>query len=202
MTFTSKLIGFTHRATGCGLLEDKPKHWQQAIFAMGCFWGAEKRFWQLDGVKCTAVGYTAGGQPNPTYEQVCTGSTGHAEAVMVWFDPAEISYLDLLATFWQEHDPTQGMRQGNDRGSQYRSGVYTFNSEQAVAAKASKHVFEQALKGIGKGAITTEIVAATVFYYAEPEHQQYLMVNPFGYCGLQGTGLMLDQSRVMGALKS
>lgn len=202
MTFTSKLVGFNHRVTGCGLLEDKPQHWQQALFAMGCFWGAEKRFWQLSGVKCTAVGYTAGAPPNPTYEQVCTGKTGHAEAVMVWFDPAEISYLDLLTTFWQEHDPTQGMRQGNDRGSQYRSGIYTFNSEQAAAAKASQHVFAQALKGVGKGQITTEIVAATAFYYAEPEHQQYLMVNPFGYCGLQGTGLMLDQGRVMGALKS
>lgn len=202
MTFTSKLAGFTHRATGYGLLDDKPKHWQQALFAMGCFWGAERRFWQLDGVKCTAVGYTAGEQPNPTYEQVCTGSTGHTEAVMVWFDPAEISYLDLLATFWQEHDPTQGMRQGNDRGSQYRSGIYTFNSEQTAAAKASKQIFEQALKGVGKGPITTEILAAQVFYYAEPEHQQYLVVNPLGYCGLQGTGVALDQSRVMGALKS
>lgn len=202
MTFTSELSLANHRITGTSLVGEKPNHWQQACFAMGCFWGAERRFWELEGVKCTAVGYTAGEQNNPTYEAVCSGTTGHAEAVLVWFDPAEISYLELLAVFWQEHDPTQGMRQGNDVGTQYRSGIYVADESQQAAAVASQQVFQQALRGVGKGDITTEILPATRFYYAEPMHQQYLAVNPFGYCGLQGTGLALDMSRVLGALKS
>lgn len=202
MTFSSQLNNMSHRVTGIPLMGDKPTHWQQACFAMGCFWGAERRFWQLEGVQCTAVGYTAGTQPNPTYEEVCSGTTGHAEAVLVWFDPAKISYVDLLAVFWQEHDPTQGMRQGNDVGSQYRSGIYVMDETQHAAAIASSQVFELALKGVGRGSITTEITPASRFYFAEPVHQQYLAVNPHGYCGLQGTGVALDQSRVLGALKS
>lgn len=202
MTPSEQARNLTHLIKGFPLAGPRPEQWQQAMFAMGCFWGAERRFWQLEGVQCTAVGYCAGETPDPSYTQVCSGNTGHAEAVMVWFDPSRVSYLELLEVFWQEHDPTQGMRQGNDIGSQYRSGIYFFNAEQQQAALASKKVFARALKGVGRGAITTEIIAAPTFYYAEAEHQQYLARNPMGYCGLVGTGVALDQSRVLAELKS
>lgn len=156
---------------------------------MGCFWGAERLFWQLDGVHVTAVGYQGGHTPNPTYEEACSGRTGHAEIVMVVFDPEKISVETLLQTFWQEHDPTQGMRQGNDRGTQYRSAIYTTSAEQAARVAKSRDMFEAALKTKGLGPITTEIEAAGEFYFAEPYHQQYLAKNPAGYCGLQGTGV-------------
>ena len=163
---------------------------QKAIFGLGCFWGAEKKFWELgDGVYVTAVGYAGGSTPNPIYEEVCSGRTGHNEVVLVVFDPKKISYETLLKTFWESHDPTQGMRQGNDVGTQYRSGIYTFNAAQRQAAEASKAMYEKAIKGKGYGAITTEIVDAPEFYFAEDYHQQYLAKNPFGYCGLGGTGV-------------
>ncbi len=156
---------------------------------MGCFWGAEKRFWSLPGVYTTAVGYAAGYTPNPTYEEVCTGRTGHNEVVLVIYDPAKIGYAELLRVFWESHDPTQGMRQGNDVGTQYRSGIYVHDAAQRAAAEASRVAFQAALGGSGYGAITTEIVDAPAFYYAEGFHQQYLAKNPHGYCGLGGTGV-------------
>jgi peptide-methionine (S)-S-oxide reductase len=162
---------------------------EKALFGLGCFWGAEKAFWQLDGVYVTAVGYAGGLTPNPIYEEVCSGRTGHNEVVLVVFDPKKISYETLLKTFWESHDPTQGMRQGNDVGTQYRSGIYTFNAAQRQAAEASKTMYEKAIKGRGYGAITTEIVDAPEFYFAEDYHQQYLAKNPFAYCGLGGTGV-------------
>jgi peptide-methionine (S)-S-oxide reductase len=163
---------------------------QKALFGFGCFWGAEKKFWELgDGIYVTAVGYADGVTPNPTYEEVCSGRTGHNEVVLVVYDPKKISYEMLLKTFWESHDPTQGMRQGNDIGTQYRSGIYTFNAEQKKAAAASRVMYEKAIKGKGYGAITTEIVDAPEFYFAEDYHQQYLAKNPFGYCGLGGTGV-------------
>lgn len=163
---------------------------QKAMFGLGCFWGAEKKFWELgDGVYVTAVGYVGGSTPNPIYEEVCSGRTGHNEVVLVVFDPKKISYETLLKTFWESHDPTQGMRQGNDVGTQYRSGIYIFNAAQRQAAEASKAMYEKAIKGKGYGAITTEIVDAPEFYFAEDYHQQYLAKNPFGYCGLGGTGV-------------
>lgn len=165
---------------------------QQIIFGLGCFWGAERKFWQLDGVYTTAVGYAAGFTPNPTYEEVCTGMTGHNEVVLVVFDPEKISLEQLLKTFWESHDPTQGMRQGNDRGTQYRSGIYYYSEEQRKAAEASSELYQQKLKSKGFGPITTEILAAPEFYYAEDYHQQYLAKNPNGYCGLGGTGIILD----------
>jgi peptide-methionine (S)-S-oxide reductase len=168
------------------------EHLQQIIFGMGCFWGAEKKFWQLDGVYTTAVGYTAGTTSNPTYQEVCTGNTGHNEAVLVVYDPEKITITQLLKTFWEAHDPTQGMRQGNDHGSQYRSGIYTFDDEQRKAAEASLALFQQQLTKAGYGKITTEILDATEFYYAEDYHQQYLAKNPAGYCGLGGTGVTID----------
>jgi len=201
MTPSEQAKNLTHLIKGFPLAGERPEHWQQAMFAMGCFWGAERRFWQLEGVECTAVGYTGGETVDPSYAEVCTGATGHAEAVLVWFDPGRISYLDLLAVFWQEHDPTQGMRQGNDVGSQYRSGIYYLDEAQEEAAQASRKAFQAALEGVGRGPITTEIGCAKAFYYAEPEHQQYLARNPMGYCGLVGTGVALDQSRVLAALK-
>ena len=167
-----------------------PEGSQKAMFGLGCFWGAEKKFWELaDGVYVTAVGYAGGVTPNPIYEEVCSGRTGHNEVVLVVFDPKKISYETLLKTFWESHDPTQGMRQGNDVGTQYRSGIYTFNAAQRQAAEASKAMYEKAIKGKGYGAITTEIVDAPEFYFAEDYHQQYLAKNPFGYCGLGGTGV-------------
>lgn len=171
------------------LLPPFAEHLQTAIFGMGCFWGAERRFWQLPGVYTTAVGYSAGFTPNPTYEEVCSGLTGHNEVVMVVFDPAELEFTDLLKVFWESHNPTQGMRQGNDRGTQYRSGIYTVNDAQQVEAKTSMGKFQQALTNAGFDEVTTEIVAATAFYYAEDYHQQYLAKNPGGYCGLGGTGV-------------
>ncbi len=161
----------------------------QAVFGLGCFWGAERCFWQLDGVITTAVGYAGGSTPNPTYHEVCSGRTGHTEAVLVVFDPARISYEKLLQVFFESHDPTQGMRQGNDVGTQYRSAIYTFNDSQSEAAKTFAELYETALKRSGYLAVTTEIAAAGEFFYAEDYHQQYLAKNPGGYCGLGGTGI-------------
>jgi peptide-methionine (S)-S-oxide reductase len=166
-----------------------PEGLQRAIFGMGCFWGAERKFWQLRGVYSTAVGYAAGATPNPTYREVCTGMTGHNEVVLVVFDPKVISYDDLLKVFWENHDPTQGMQQGNDVGTQYRSGIYYFDDDQKRAAERSHDAFQKQLTAAGYGAITTEILPAPEFYYAEDYHQQYLAKNPDGYCGLGGTGV-------------
>ena len=162
---------------------------QKIIFGMGCFWGAERKFWQLDGVYTTAVGYAAGLTPNPTYQEVCSGMTGHNEVVLVVYDPEKISFQTLLKTFWESHDPTQGMQQGNDRGTQYRSGIYIFNEGQKKAAENSRALFQTNLSKENYGNITTEIIAAPEFYYAEDYHQQYLAKNPNGYCGLGGTGI-------------
>jgi peptide-methionine (S)-S-oxide reductase len=162
---------------------------QQAIFGLGCFWGAEKKFWQVPGVYTTAVGYAAGLTPNPTYREVCTGLTGHNEAVLVVFDPNKVSYEMLLKTFWENHDPTQGMRQGNDVGTQYRSGIYYVDDAQRQAAERSREAYQEQLSKRGYGTITTEILPAPEFYYAEDYHQQYLAKNPTGYCGLGGTGV-------------
>ncbi len=166
-----------------------PDGMRTAIFALGCFWGAERKFWQLPGVYSTAAGYAGGITPNPTYEEVCSGMTGHTEAVLVVFDPKVINYEALLKVFWESHDPTQGMRQGNDIGTQYRSAIYLTTPEQRQAAEASRAAYQQALSAGGFGDITTEIADAPVFYYAEAYHQQYLAKNPGGYCGLGGTGL-------------
>jgi peptide-methionine (S)-S-oxide reductase len=162
---------------------------QEAMFALGCFWGAEKSFWQTPGVVSTAVGYAGGHTPNPTYREVCSGLTGHAEVVRVVFDPARVRYEDLLKVFWEGHDPTQGMRQGNDVGTQYRSAVYTYGDEQRRAAEGSRDAYQKVLAGAGYGAITTEIAPAPEFYFAEADHQQYLAKNPGGYCGHGGTGV-------------
>lgn len=169
-----------------------PSQMQQVIFGMGCFWGVERKFWQVDGIYSTAVGYAAGFTPNPTYEEVCTGRTGHNEVVLVVFDPNIIAFEAILKVFWESHNPTQGMRQGNDTGTQYRSGIYTFSDEQQTLALASKTKYAKALANAGLGAITTEILSAPEFYYAEEYHQQYLAKNPAGYCGLGGTGVALD----------
>jgi len=166
-----------------------PDGLERALFGMGCFWGAERKFWQVRGVYSTAVGYAAGHTANPTYREVCTGMTGHNEVVLVVFDPKVVTYDQLLKTFWENHDPTQGMRQGNDVGTQYRSGIYYFDEPQKRAALASRDLFQKQLSGAGYGAITTEIVEAPEFYYAEDYHQQYLAKNPDGYCGLGGTGV-------------
>ena len=162
---------------------------EMAMFGLGCFWGAERKFWQLPGVFTTAVGYAAGYTPNPTYKEVCSGQTGHNEVVLVVFDPRQIRYEDLLTTFWESHNPTQGMRQGNDAGTQYRSGIYTYSEAQKKAAEASRDAYQKAITAAGHGAITTEILEAPEFYYAEDYHQQYLAKNPDGYCGLGGTGV-------------
>jgi peptide-methionine (S)-S-oxide reductase len=182
-------VGGTHFVNGNKFVPPFPVGMEQAMFGMGCFWGAERKFWQLPGVHATAVGYAAGVTPNPTYEEVCSGMTGHNEVVLVIYDPKQISYEKLLATFWESHDPTQGMRQGNDAGTQYRSGIYTFTAEQAKAAAASKEMYQPQLAKARFGAITTEILPAPAFYYAEDYHQQYLGKNPGGYCGLGGTGV-------------
>ncbi|MGE0452418.1 MAG: peptide-methionine (S)-S-oxide reductase MsrA [Vicinamibacteria bacterium] len=166
-----------------------PQGSETAIFGLGCFWGAERKFWQLPGVVTTAVGYAAGPTPNPTYEEVCSGLTGHAEVVLVVFDPRRISYEELLRVFWESHDPTQGMRQGNDAGTQYRSGIYATSPTQRAAAEASRAAYASELKRAGYGEITTEILDAPPFYYAEEYHQQYLAKNPNGYCGIGGTGV-------------
>jgi peptide-methionine (S)-S-oxide reductase len=178
-----------HHVNGAPLEGPFPPGMEQAMFALGCFWGAEKKFWQTSGVYTTAVGYAAGLTPNPTYREVCSGGTGHAEAVLVVFDPKKVSYADLVKTFWESHDPTQGMRQGNDIGTQYRSGIYYFDDAQREIAERSKEAYQQQLRRAGYGTITTEIVPAPEFYYAEDYHQQYLSKNPAGYCGLGGTGV-------------
>lgn len=171
-----------------------PVEVKQAMFGLGCFWGAERIFWQTEGVYSTAVGYAAGYTPNPTYEEVCTGLTGHNEVVLVMFEPGKITYMDLLRVFWQSHDPTQGMRQGNDRGTQYRSGIYTYDQEQVEQANDSLRQFGEALRSAGFATITTEILPAAEFYYAEDYHQQYLAKNPGGYCGLGGIGVKFPRN--------
>lgn len=180
-----------HYVNGNPLVPPYPERMRLALFGLGCFWGAERRFWQVSGVYSTAVGYAGGYTPNPTYEEVCTGMTGHNEVVRVVYDPDVVSYEALLGIFWEAHDPTQGMRQGNDVGTQYRSGIYTYDQAQRVAAEASRSHYQAALRAQGYGDITTEIRDATDFYYAEPYHQQYLAKNPGGYCGLGGTGVRL-----------
>jgi peptide-methionine (S)-S-oxide reductase len=175
--------------TGRPLKGPFPEGMAQAMFGMGCFWGVERKFWKLPGVHATAVGYAGGETPNPTYQEVCSGGTGHNEVVLVTYDPAVVSYETLLKTFWEGHDPTQGMRQGNDVGTQYRSGIYAFTPEQKAAAEASREVYAKRLAQAGLGRITTEIVDAPAFFYAEDYHQQYLAKNPAGYCGLGGTGV-------------
>ncbi|MFM7909179.1 MAG: peptide-methionine (S)-S-oxide reductase MsrA [Microcystis sp.] len=177
----------THYVNGHPLQPPFPAGMESAIFGLGCFWGAERKFWQLEGVYTTAVGYAAGITPNPTYQEVCTGMTGHNEVVLVVYDPSVISYEQLLKVFWESHNPTQGMRQGNDTGTQYRSGIYTYNPQQKQLAEKSRSIYQEALNKAGHGQITTEIIDAPEFYYAEVYHQQYLAKNPGGYCGLGGT---------------
>lgn len=178
-----------HFVNGNPLKPPFPEHMQMALFGLGCFWGAERVFWETKGVYTTAVGYAGGYTPNPTYREVCTGRTGHNEVVRVVFDPGVISYENLLQIFWEAHDPTQGMRQGNDVGTQYRSGIYTYDQEQQSKAEASRDRYQEALSRTGYGRITTEIMPAPEFYYAEDYHQQYLAKNPGGYCGLGGVGV-------------
>ena len=179
----------THFVNGQPLQGPYPEGMETAVFAMGCFWGVERLFWQIPGVHVTAAGYVNGFTPNPTYEEVCSGRTGHTEAVLVVYDPRVVTYEQLLKVFWEGHDPTQGMRQGGDVGTQYRSGIYVENEAQATAAAASKGVYQQALSAKGLGPITSEIVEAGPFYFAEDHHQQYLAKNPGGYCGIGGTGV-------------
>jgi peptide-methionine (S)-S-oxide reductase len=178
-----------HEVLGTPLRPPFPDGLETAVFGLGCFWGAERKFWQTPGVYSTAVGYAGGFTPNPTYEEVCSGRTGHTEAVLVVYDPAAVSYRDLLRVFWEAHDPTQGMQQGNDVGTQYRSAVYTGSDAQAEAARRSRDAYQGVLSASGYGKITTEIAPAGPFYYAEGYHQQYLHKVPHGYCGLGGTGL-------------
>ena len=177
----------THYVNGHPLQPPFPAGMESAMFGLGCFWGAERKFWQLEGVYTTAVGYAAGITPNPTYQEVCTGMTGHNEVVLVVYDPSVISYEQLLKVFWESHNPTQGMRQGNDTGTQYRSGIYTYSPQQKQLAEKSRSIYKEALNKAGHGQITTEIIDAPEFYYAEVYHQQYLAKNPGGYCGLGGT---------------
>ena len=187
-----------HFVNGNRLAPPFPAGLEVALFGMGCFWGVERLFWELPGVWSTSVGYAGGFTPNPSYAEVCTGDTGHAEVVRVVFDPAKIRYSDLLKSFWESHDPTQGMRQGGDVGTQYRSGVYYFDDEQREAAEKSRDQYQLALSGAGYGRITTEIVPAPEFYYAEDYHQQYLAKNPDGYCGHGGTGVCAVPGTVKG----
>ena len=182
-----------HFVNGNPLKGPFAEHLELAMFGMGCFWGAERKFWQAEGVFTTAVGYAAGVTPNPTYKEVCSGHTGHNEVVLVVFDPQVVSYVELLTLFWEGHDPTQGMRQGNDWGTQYRSGIYTYSDAQRTAAEASQARYQPALDAAGYGQITTEIIDAPPFYYAEDYHQQYLAKNPGGYCGVGGTGVGCPQ---------
>ena len=179
----------THFVSKRPLKGPYPEGLETALFGLGCFWGAERLFWETEGVWVTAVGYAGGITPNPTYPETCTGLTGHAEVVLVVFDPKIVTYADLLKIFWEAHDPTQGMRQGNDVGTTYRSAIYTFGDEQQKAALASRAAYEASLKAAGRGGITTEIAPAPAFYFAEEEHQQYLAKNPYGYCNLKGTGV-------------
>lgn len=181
-----------HVVLGSSLIEPFPEDSEQAIFALGCFWGAERRFWEQKGVYTTAVGYVAGITPNPTYEEVCSGKTGHTEAVLVVFDPQKTSYDELLRLFWSSHNPTQGMRQGNDVGTQYRSGIYFTSESQKNEATDTRDIYQEKLTAAGLGEISTEIIKHSVFYYAETYHQQYLAKNPNGYCGLGGTGVNYD----------
>jgi peptide-methionine (S)-S-oxide reductase len=182
-------VPVTHHVSGARLDAPFPDGLGRALFALGCFWGAEKKFWQQKGVYTTAVGYAGGHTPNPTYREVCSGMTGHAEVVLVVFDPNQIPYAELLRIFWESHDPTQGMRQGGDLGTQYRSGIYYYDEAQKAAAERSRDVYQRQLTAAGHGRITTEILPAPEFYYAEDYHQQYLSKNPGGYCGLGGTGV-------------
>jgi peptide-methionine (S)-S-oxide reductase len=186
---TPMTVPETHYVNGHRITPPFPDGLELAMFGLGCFWGAERKFWQLKGVYSTAVGYAAGHTPNPTYREVCTGMTGHTEAVLVVVDPKIVSYEELLKTFWENHDPTQGMRQGNDVGTQYRSGIYYYNDAQRLAAETSRDMFQKELDHAGYGRVTTEILPAPQFYYAEDYHQQYLAKNPGGYCGLGGTGV-------------
>jgi peptide-methionine (S)-S-oxide reductase len=179
----------THWVNGNAIQPPFPAGMETAVFGLGCFWGAERKFWQVPGVYSTAVGYAGGPTPNPTYQEVCSGMTGHNEVVLVVFDPKKVSYEALLKTFWESHDPTQGMRQGNDAGTQYRSGIYVSSPEQKRTALATRDAYQDKLYAAGLGPITTEIVDAPQFYYAEDYHQQYLAKNPNGYCGLGGTGV-------------
>lgn len=185
-------IADKHFVTGNPIIPPFPESLQLALFGLGCFWGAERKFWQQTGVFSTAVGYAGGYTPNPSYEEVCTGMTGHAEVVMVCFDPHIISYQQLLTLFWQSHNPTQGMRQGNDVGTQYRSVIYPYTEVQQALAIASKQHYQTKLTAAGLGVITTEIIPAQIFYYAESYHQQYLAKNPCGYCGLSGLGIAFN----------
>jgi peptide-methionine (S)-S-oxide reductase len=178
-----------HYVNGNPLVPPFPAGMELGLFGFGCFWGAERKFWQLEGVYTTSVGYAAGYTPNPTYQEVCSGQTGHNEVVQVVFDPAVVSYEQILKTFWESHNPTQGMRQGNDAGTQYRSGIYVYSEAQRQLAETSKQAYEVALKAAGYGPITTEILEAPEYYYAEAYHQQYLAKNPGGYCGLGGTNV-------------
>ena len=182
-------ISNNHFVNGNPIQEPFAAHLQQAVFGLGCFWGAERRFWESDGVFSTAVGYTGGQSPDPDYKAVCSGTTGHAEVVLVIFAPAKISYAELLKVFWESHNPTQGDRQGNDRGTQYRSAIYTTSDDQTVAAEESLAAYQDGLKKAGLGQITTEVAPLETFHYAEDYHQQYLAKNPGGYCGLSGTGV-------------
>ncbi|MEY3297328.1 MAG: hypothetical protein RLZZ597_588 [Cyanobacteriota bacterium] len=186
---TPMAVPSQHYVNGHTLQSPFPAGMETAMFGLGCFWGAERKFWQQNGVYTTAVGYAAGYTPHPTYQEVCSSLTGHNEVVFVVFDPSVIGYRQLLKVFWESHNPTQGMRQGNDVGTQYRSGIYTYSPEQKQAAEASKQAYQQALAAAGYGAITTEILDAPEFYYAEAYHQQYLAKNPNGYCGLGGTNV-------------
>ena len=179
----------THFVNGRRIVPPFPAGMHEAVFGMGCFWGVERLFWELPGVYSTAVGYAGGVTPNPTYQEVCTGLTGHTEVVRVIYDPEKIDYEDLLKVFWESHDPTQGMRQHGDVGTQYRSAIYVLDSEQRAAAKESKRAYQERLTAAHRGGITTEVLDAPVFYYAEDYHQQYLAKNPEGYCGLKGTGV-------------
>ena len=179
----------THFVNGNRIVPPFPAGLEQAVFAMGCFWGAERKFWKAPGVYSTAVGYAGGYTPNPTYKEVCSGMTGHTEVVLVVFDPKVTSYDAMLKVFWEDHDPTQGMRQGNDVGTQYRSAIYTFSPEQQQAAEASRQMYQDQLTAAGYDRITTEVTTAPPFYYAEEYHQQYLAKNPDGYCGIGGTGV-------------
>ncbi len=186
----------THFVNGHRIVAPFPAGMREAVFGLGCFWGAERLFWELPGVYSTAVGYAGGFTPNPTYEEVCTGETGHTEVVRVIFDPKKIGYADLLKAFWESHDPTQGMRQGNDVGSQYRSAIYVYDAEQRAAAEESKRAYQARLTAAGRGAITTEIRAAPPRYYADDYHQQNLAKNPSGYCGLGGCGVPFESAEL------
>jgi peptide-methionine (S)-S-oxide reductase len=186
---TAMPVPDAHFVNGNPLRGGFPDNMQKAVFGLGCFWGAERRFWQTEGVFTTAVGYAGGITPNPTYEEVCSGNTGHTEVVLVVFDPVFVSYARLLKVFWESHDPTQGMRQGNDIGTQYRSAIYTLDDAQQSAARQSLAAYQAELTAVGHGQVTTEILPLDTFYYAEEYHQQYLAKNPGGYCGIGGTGV-------------